>query len=84
MKWKMENGKENYFDGKKVGKMTNKVLWICKRKIYVIKFTKGQLKSINNTLIVNWSEDVAVVNDDTAVINCYALVVNVDDVMVKY
>ena len=38
--------------------------------IKVTKFPKGQPRSINNTLVVNWDENVAMVNEDTAVINC--------------
>ena len=67
-----------------VGKKTNKVLWICKRTIKVTKFPKGQRRLINNTLVVNWNGDVVVFNEDADVINCYALVVNMNDAMVKY
>ena len=40
--------------------------------------------SINNTIVVNWNADVAVVSEDVAMINCYAVVVNMDDAMIKY
>ena len=40
--------------------------------------------SINNTLVVNWNENIIVVNEDAAAINCYALVINMNDAMVKY
>ena len=39
---------------------------------------------MNNDLVVNENKDVVVVNENTAMINCYALGVNMDDVMVKY
>ena len=67
-----------------IGKKTNKVLRICKKTINVTKFPKVQLRSINNTLVVNWNVDVAIVNENTVVINCYALLVYMDDAMVKY
>ena len=71
---------------KKLGKWQIKSYKYVKEQSKLLNFQKDKVThtKLTNDIVVNGIEDVVVVNENVAVINCYTLIVNVDDVIIKY